>query len=409
MVWIHGGGLINGAGKDFDPTPLIAGGGVIVVTFNYRLGLLGFLAHPALDGEDHLAGNYGFMDQQFALGWVQRNIAAFGGDPGRVTIFGESAGGLSVYSQLASPLAAGLFQQAIAQSGAYAGFDDYLDRMRLLAVAETAGTPGVLSGTAVADAVGCTNQTVACLRAAAPAMFIGLSRAIFPFIDGTLLPQAPGAAFASGSFNQVPVKTGTNHDEYRYFVAQNYDLNKGVGPLMNPDYTNAIDALFWSLTAPDLAAALADYPPPDPSAPADAASLELGAAGTDGTFACTARRAIRALAQYVTVHAYEFNDDGAPGFKVSFPLGAYHGADVQYLFNRDGKPAPFTPAQQALSQAMIGYWTQFAKTGDPNSPGEPAWAAYDPATDERQSFVPPAPVVESGFAADHDCALWDSF
>jgi para-nitrobenzyl esterase len=91
MVWIHGGGLINGAGKDFDPTPLIAGGGVIVVTFNYRLGLLGFLAHPALDGEGHLAGNYGLMDQQFALAWVQRNIAAFGGDPDRVTIFGESA------------------------------------------------------------------------------------------------------------------------------------------------------------------------------------------------------------------------------------------------------------------------------------------------------------------------------
>jgi para-nitrobenzyl esterase len=410
MVWIHGGGLVNGAGRDFDPTPLIEGGGVIVVTFNYRLGLLGFLAHPALDSEGHLAGNYGFMDQQFALAWVQRNVAAFGGDPSRVTIFGESAGGLSVYSQLASPLAAGLFQQAIAQSGAYAGFDDYLHRMRPIAVAETTSTPGVLSGAAVANAVDCTSQTAACLRDAAPAMFIGLSRAIFPFIDGTLLPQAPGAAFASGNFNRVPVMTGTNHDEYRYFVAQNYDLNKGVGPLMNPDYTSAIDTLFWSLTAADLAAVLADYPPPGSGSPADAASLELGAAGTDGTFACTARRAIRALAQYVTVHAYEFNDENAPWFPpLSFPLGAYHGADVQYLFNRNGNPAPFTLAQQRLSQAMISYWTQFAKTGDPNSPGQPAWAPYDPATDERQSFVPPVPVVESGFATDHDCDLWDSF
>jgi para-nitrobenzyl esterase len=240
-------------------------------------------------------------------------------------------------------------------------------------------------------------------------MFIDLSRGIFPFIDGTLLPQAPGAAFASGSFNQVPVMTGTNHDEYRYFVAQNYDLNKGVGPLMNADYTTAVHMLFSPLSAADLAAVLVDYPPPGPSAPADAASLELGAAGTDGTFACTARRAMQALARHVTVHAYEFNDENAPGFKVSFPLGAYHGADVQYFFNRDGKPAPFTPAQQALSQAMIGYWTQFAKTGDPNSPGRPVWAPYDPATDERQSFVPPLPVVESGFAADHDCELWDSF
>jgi para-nitrobenzyl esterase len=408
MVWIHGGGLVNGAGRDFDPTPLIEGGGVIVVTFNYRLGLLGFLAHPALDSESHLVGNYGFMDQQFALAWVQRNIAAFGGDPDRVTIFGESAGGLSVYSQLASPLAAGLFQQAIAQSGAYAGFGDYLDRMRPIAAAETVSTPGVESGVAVANAVGCVSQTAACLRAIPPAMFIGLSRAIFPFIDGTLLPQAPGTAFASGSFNRVPVMTGTNHDEYRYFVAQNYDLDKNVGPLMNSDYPSAIGTLFWSLTTANLAAVLADYPPP-PSLPADAGSLELGAAGTDGTFACAARRAMQALAQYVTVHAYEFNDENAPGFSVSFPLGAYHGADVQYLFNRNGKPAPFTLAQQQLSQAMISYWTQFAKTGDPNSPGQPAWAPYDPATDERQSFVPPVPVVESGFAGDHDCDLWDSF
>ena len=410
MVWIHGGGLINGAGRDFDPTPLIEGGDVIVVTFNYRLGLLGFLAHPALDNEGHLAGNYGLMDQQFALGWVQRNIAAFGGDPDRVTIFGESAGGLSVYSQLASPLAAGLFQQAIAQSGAYAGFDDYLDRMRSITVAETTGTPGVASGVAVADAVGCADQTAACLRAAAPAMFIGLSRAIFPFIDGTLLPQAPGAAFASGSFNQVPVMTGTNHDEYRYFVAQNYDLNKGVGPLMNADYTTAIDMLFAPLSAADLAAVLVDYPPPGPSAPADAASLELGAAGTDGTFACTARRAMQALAQHVTVHAYEFNDENAPGFTVSFPLGAYHGGDVQYLFNRNGKPAPFTPAQQQLSQAMISYWTQFAKTGDPNSSGEPLWSPYSASTDQFQSLIPPVPVVESNFDSSHQCStFWDTF
>jgi len=109
MVWIHGGGLNKGAGSDFDPTPLVEGGDVIVVTINYRLGMLGFFAQQALDSERHLAGNYGFMDQQFALDWVQRNIAAFGGDPSRVTIFGESAGGLSVYSQIASPLAAGLF------------------------------------------------------------------------------------------------------------------------------------------------------------------------------------------------------------------------------------------------------------------------------------------------------------
>ena len=413
MVWIHGGGLTQGAGSDFDPTPLVKGGGVIVVTINYRLGLLGFLAHPALDSEGHLAGNYGLMDQQFALGWVRRNIAAFGGNPHRVTIFGESAGGLSVYSQLASPLAAGLFRRAIAQSGAYASFADYLDRIIPIAIAETAGGPGVDPGTTVADRLGCTSQTAACLRGVTvtAATVVGLRpRAIFPFIDGTLLTQTLRGAFASGSFNRVPVITGTNHDEYRYFVARNYDLNPGVGPLNNADYTTAVDAVFGATPwLPPLV--LLEYPLPSspPPPPADAASLALGAAGTDGTFGCTARHAMQDLAHYVTTYAYEFNDEHAPApAGVSFPMGAYHGADVQYLFNRNGVPAVFTPDQQQLSQVMISYWTQFAKTGDPNSPGHPVWAPYLPATDERLSFLPPEPVVESGFATDHLCAFWDS-
>jgi para-nitrobenzyl esterase len=412
MVWIHGGGLNDGAGSEFDPTPLVEGGGVIVVTFNYRLGLLGFLAHPALDSEGHLAGNYGLMDQQFALAWVKRNIAAFGGNPHRVTVFGESAGGLSVYSHLASPLAAGLFERAIAQSGAYASFADYLNRIIPIAVAETTSSPAVKSGVAVADAVGCTNQTAACLRSVPAVALIGLRpRAIFPFVDGTLLTQAPGAAFDSGDFNRVPVMTGTNHDEYRFFVAREYDLDKSVGPLQNSDYAGAVDALYWSLTPTELTSVLTNYPLPL-NPPADAASLALGAAGTDGIFACTARHATQALAEYVPTYAYEFNDENAPtpaSPPLSFPLGAFHGADVQYLFNRNGIPAPFTPDQEQLSETMISYWTEFAKTGDPNSPGRPVWAPYDPATDERQSFVPPVPVVESGFAADHQCALWDLF
>ena len=412
MVWIHGGGLTEGAGSDFDPTPLVEGGSVIVVTLNYRIGLLGFLAHPALDTEGHLAGNYGLMDQQSALEWVQRNIGAFGGNPHRVTVFGESAGGLSVYSQLASPLAGGLFERAIAQSGAYASFSDYLERIVPIAAAETTSTPAVDSGVAIADKVGCTGQTATCLRSVPAVTLVGLKpRAIFPFIDGTLLTQAPGAAFQSGNFNRVPVVTGTNHDEYRYFVAREFDLNPSVGPLQNSNYASAVDTVFWSLSATELTSVLATYPLP-PTPPDDAASLALGAAGTDGIFACTARHALQALAQYVTTYAYEFNDENAPSPAfpaLSFPLGAFHSADVQYLFNRQGIPAPFTPEQEQLSQAMISYWTQFAKTGDPNSPGQPSWAPYDPATDQRQSFVPPAPVVEEGFAANHNCTLWDLF
>jgi para-nitrobenzyl esterase len=413
MVWIHGGGLTQGAGSDFDPTPLVEEGGVVVVTLNYRLGLLGFLAHPALDSEGHLAGNYGLMDQQFALAWVQQNIRAFGGDAERVTIFGESAGGLSVYAQLASPLSAGLFARAIAQSGAYASFADYLGQIVPIAQAETTGTPVVESGVAIAAALGCTSQTAACLRGVAESSLVSLTpHTVYPFVDAILLAQTPGAAFDSGNFNRVPVTTGTNHDEYRFQVAEDYDLKKGVGPLKNADYASAIAAAFRSLTPAQQSLVLAAYPLP-PGAPADAASLALGAAGTDGIFACTARHALQALAQYVTIYAYEFNDENAPppaGFPaLSFPLGAYHSADVQYLFDRLGVAPAFTTDQEQLSDAMISYWTHFAKRGDPNSADRPFWAPYDPATDERMSFVPPKPAVESGFAAAHQCALWDLF
>ena len=127
MVWIHGGSLTSGAGSGYDPSQLVKKG-VIVVTINYRLGTLGFFAESQIDAEGHENGNYGFMDQQFALKWVQKNIAGFGGDPKRVTIFGESAGGQSVYANVASPTAKGLFHGAISESGSYSSFADYLNR-----------------------------------------------------------------------------------------------------------------------------------------------------------------------------------------------------------------------------------------------------------------------------------------
>ena len=415
MVWIHGGGLNKGAGSEFDPTPLIEGGDVIVVTLNYRLGVLGFLAQSAIDSEGHLAGNYGLMDQQFALAWVQRNIEAFGGDADRVTIFGESAGGLSIYSQLASPLAAGLFQSAIAQSGAYAGFAPHyrVNILKLKDAETTGGGPDVLSGMALADVVGCTDQSATCLRAVDPASLISAQGAIFPFLDGSVLVKTPGQAFFRGEFNRVPVLTGNNHDEYRYFVATNFNLNPAVGPVTVANYAADVTMIFGATISPSV---LSEYPVPS-TASAEVPPLQLSAAGTDGIFVCTARRAERSLSQYVTVYAYEFSDENAPVpapayATVGFPMGAYHSADVQYLFNRNGVAAPFTPDQQLLSQAMIGYWTKFAKKGDPNSKGQPHWAPYNSAIDDRQSFVPPTPAVESSaeFDSFHMCSsYWDLF
>ena len=425
MVWIHGGGLVRGVASDYDPSPLVEQGGVIVVTFDYRLGLLGFFTHPALDDEGHLAGNYGLMDQQAALAWVKRNIAAFGGDPKRITVFGESAGGLSVYSQLASPLAAGLFERAIAQSGAYASFADYLDRIVDITTAETTSTQAIPSGLDIAAALGCPDPTTAaaCLRnpLVTPATIVPNNpQAVFPFIDGSLLTQPLHSAYSSGNFNRVPVMTGTNHDEYRYFVATDFDIDLGT-PLVNtcpsasPCYPDALAKVYWSLNAAQIASVLAAYPV-TASSPSDAGSLALGAAGTDGTFACTANRAMEELATHVLTFAYEFNDENAPvpqqpGYStVSFPMGAYHSADVQYLFNLGGSAAPFTANQVKLSHAMVTYWTNFAKRSDPNALGLPVWIPYIAFVDLRQSLVPPMPRMEWGFTIDHKCTqLWNHY
>jgi para-nitrobenzyl esterase len=407
MVWIHGGGLTGGAGSDYDPSQLVKKG-VIVVTINYRLGLLGFFAQSALDTEGHEAGNYGFMDQQLALNWVRRNILGFGGDPSRVTIFGESAGGQSVYSQLASPTAAHLFRGAIAESGSYVEFQDYFDDIVTLPIGETTGTSLVPSGSSIATSVGCASQTAACLRAVPAATLVGVEAGVvYPFVDGILLTQTPSAAFASGQFNQVPVISGTNHDEWRIFVAEQYALGNLLATL--PEYDAAELALWGPLLASTVESLYPDSPANDVNGPE-----ALGASGTDGIFACPARNADQLLSQFVTTYTYEFNDENAPPAQSSilgltFPLGAYHAAEIQYLFVVGGTPPPFTPAQQQLSAAMVTYWTQFAKNLNPNSPSEPVWSPYSIATDQFQSLIPPTPMVESTFAANHLCEFWDAF
>jgi len=411
MFWIHGGGLVSGAGSDYDPTPLVEQG-VIVVTINYRLGYLGFFAQTAIDAEGHENGNYGLMDQQFALQWVQNNIAAFGGDPSNVTIFGESAGGQSVYCQLASPTAAGLYAHAIAESGSYTIFQNvlvtFLDPIAPLSVGETTGTGLVPSGATIANHVGCSIQTAACLRAVSnTAMVSGQAGQVFPFVDGTLLTETPFAAFADGNFNRVPVMAGTNHDEWRAFVAGQYDF-QGNPISTLAKYAAAAIALWGPLLGPFISGTIYPY------SHFSSGGVALGTSGTDGIFACGARNADELLSNFTTTYAYEFNDENAPPAQalvpgLTFPLGAYHGAEIQYLFN-NGYPFLFNAAQQQLSQAMVSYWTTFAKTGDPNSPSTPTWSPYNTVADEFQSLIPPTPVVEpsGSFNTDHICDFWNA-
>jgi len=391
MVWIHGGALVTGESNDYDPTAL-ADDGTTVVTINYRLGALGFLAHPALADANGQSGDYGLMDQQAALRWVQRNIASFGGNPRNVTIFGESAGGLSTLSQVASPQAKGLFDRAIVESGSYNLIQASLSG------AETAGE-------AFAAKAGCASQTAACLRSLPVSTILANENAggYTPNINSEVLPETLGAALATGNFNRVPIINGTNRDEWRLFVA----LSALEGnPVTASNYQSMISA---TLGVPAAVAAIIEAQYPLSAYPSP--SVALGAVGTDAIFACPALTIDQSVSRFVPTFAYEFNDENAPqNFlpPVGFPYGAAHASELQYLF---GLPTgafqgTLSAQQQQLAATMKGYWTNFAQRGFPSSFGTPFWPLFNNLTQTVQSLAPPAPQTETGFANTHNCAFW---
>jgi para-nitrobenzyl esterase len=399
MVWMHGGAYFLGAGSQFDPTKMVTTGRVIVVTINYRLGALGFMAHPALSAESSYggSGNYGTMDQQLALQWVQHNIAAFGGNPKRVTIFGESAGGNSVLAQLVSPTAAGLFQRVISQSGT--------SEQRLPTLAEAEAT-----GQTFANAVGCPGQTAECLRAVPVATLVArqgligspalLGIAATPNVDGRVLPKSIDAALASGDFHRVRVVNGTNRDEMRLYIA--LYVSQAIGPI-TPELLPQLTSVFFGSDTP---AVLAEYPARDYPSP----DLNYTALLTDYIFACPAFEADQAMARLTKTYAYEFADEDAPtlGFPpVSFPYGASHGFELPYLFDYAGYVPTFTAEQRKLSDEMIRAWTNFARHGNPGGAWRPLTRSGDGFF---ASLVPPGPVrkAASDFDQDHKCSFWSS-
>ena len=391
MVWIHGGALVTGESDDYDPAALVADG-VTVVTINYRLGALGFLAHPALADANGQSGDYGLMDQQAALRWVQRNIASFGGNPHDVTVFGESAGGLSTLSQVASPQARGLFERAIVQSGSY-----NLTQASL-ASAEAAGE-------AFAAKAGCASQTAACLRSLPVSTILANQNAAgyTPNINTEVLPETLGTAFATGNFNRVPIINGTNRDEWRLFVA----LSELSGnPVTASNYQDMISS---TLGVPAAVAAFiaAKYP----LTAFHSSSIALGAVGTDAIFACPALTIDQSVSRFVPTFAYEFNDENAPELflpPVSFPYGAAHASEIQYLMGLPTAafPGTLSAQQQQLAATMKGYWTNFATRGFPSSSGTPFWPLFNNPTQNMQSLAPPAPQTETDFANTHNCAFW---
>jgi para-nitrobenzyl esterase len=391
MVWIHGGALVTGESDDYNPAKLVEDG-VTVVTINYRLGALGFLAHPALADAKGQSGDYGLEDQQAALRWVQRNIASFGGDPRNVTLFGESAGGLSTLSQVASPQARGLFQKAIVESGSY--------DLTQAPLSTAAG-----AGEAFATKAGCASQTAACLRSLPVSTILASedTAGYTPNINSEVLPESLGAAFATGNFNRVPIINGTNRDEWRLFVA----LSELEGnPVTASNYQSMISSTLG--VSPAAAAVIAaEYPLSAFASP----SVALGAVGTDAIFACPALTIDQSVSRFVPTFAYEFNDENAPeNFlpPVSFPYGAPHASEIQYLMELPTAvfPGTLSVQQQQLAETMKGYWTNFAKRGFPSSLGTPIWPLFNNFSQKMESLAPPTPQTETDFANTHNCAFW---
>ncbi|MGP3950029.1 carboxylesterase/lipase family protein [Streptomyces sp. 7N604] len=398
LVWLHGGGNTYGAGSDYDAAAL-ASRGMVVVTVNYRLGALGWLAHPALSAEstDAASGDYGLMDQQAALRWVRQHIGAFGGDRQRVTLGGQSAGSADTCLHIASPTAQRLFHQAIQQSGSCTSAD---------ALAPLPLPAAERNGQDFAASVGCTDpaNAAACLRAVPVTRLIGSaprpSALWTPNTGPDVLPVAPREAWASGRVNAVPTLSGSTHDEYRYFTAVYVDL-LGNGPLTPASY-----AALVRLQQPGKAEAiLREYP----AAAYPSANLAYSAYGTDQRFACPAREDSRLYSGRVPVYAYEFADPQAPPFVPAphTPQGAFHASELVYLFPMDAL-RPLTPAQKRLSRVMTGYWARFVATGNPNGPGAPVWPRYTAGGDRIQVLDPGGVAPTTGFPADHHCAFWQA-
>ncbi|MEI6440695.1 MAG: carboxylesterase family protein [Alphaproteobacteria bacterium] len=432
MVWIYGGAFTSGStGMYADPSALVSKG-VVVVAMNYRLGALGFLAHPALRDSDGSAGDYGIMDQQAALRWVQDNIAGFGGDPKNVTIFGESAGGFSVMTHLASPGSAGLFQKAIIESGAY-GVSGQLTQAEL----EDRSAKALAKVLEAKDDAPATcdpaKVTADCLRALPLSMVRGKLMNAFttevgnvvPSVDGKVLPQTIKATFAAGGNNKVPVINGANENENTLFIALGELAARFTAKPANfnpADRSFLMTAEAYAKTAEEQsktsgvpAADLMGKHYPLKAYGKDVAlqpTLASAAAGTDATFSCNGINvSTRVAAQGQPIWMYEFRDQGAPSlvgsiagkYVLSFNQGAAHASELPYIFNMmDVGSAD----RKALKETMATYWTNFARDGNPNGKGVPAWAGFK--TGKVQALDVPEDggvkaMAATAFKAEHKC------
>ncbi len=398
MVWIHGGFNISGSASDAVPFVnrgelysgefLAENHGVIVVSFDYRVGLFGFFDHSDLVAEGG-TGNQGLLDQQFAMHWVHDNIAKFGGDPANVTIFGQSAGATDVCMHVAAPSSRGLFQHAILESQG-------------CTIHQKAGTDGKAAATAFATSVGCppdvAGGVLACLRAksatdlmASPSVAAGTGFGLD--VDGVFMPDQPRALFNAGAIAQVPYLIGSNTDEGTLFLGATKLTTEA-------EYKAALAARFGAFGQPTVNAIAALYPVTNfadgmPN-PAQAAFARVVG---DSLIACpTFDTAARIAHGGNAVYLYNFD---IPFVVPGLFLGATHGAELLSVF---GTSPAFTADTKAASDLMQRYWTQFARSGNPNEGTDLAWPAFTDAQNVRVNFAL-QPTIVTGFRAA-ECTFW---
>lgn len=402
MVWLHGGSFKDGAGHLYGAQRMANEGNVAVVTVNYRLGAFGFLSHPALDKGPGagMSGNYGLQDQQAALRWVQRNIEAFGGDADNVTLAGESGGAAAVCSHLAAPRSAGLFHRAIMQSNPcmndHSEYHSAVPRSRSVAAEQ---------GRKIATALGCDvdgSSTADCLRDRDVAQIrdaSGEGDGLGPVYGTDTLPTQPKATVENGHVHGVPVMHGINRDEERFML-----LGSHPEPVPPEQYRREIENRFGQ----NAGAVLDTYPCAD----TDDCRVTLAAVQTDANFAYPMTTTSAALSEKAPVYAYEYADPNAPAMKgvpdSGYPLGAYHTAELPSLFGTSWF-AELEPAQQELSRQMIGYWSRFARDGDPNAGGAPDWRPTSAGDRFVLQLAPGEGGIEpTDFRQRHNIEFWRS-
>lgn len=396
MVWIHGGAFSAGSGSfsQYDGKEL-ASLGVVVVTINYRLGPLGFLAHAALSAEptNGVSGNYGLLDQIAALQWVRNNISAFGGNPNNVTIFGESAGAMSVTYLMLSPLAEGLFHRVIAQSGTPV-ISSYF-----FPISSGSMDDALEVGGEFADALGCAQESdlLICIRSKSADEIIettGLDPGayyidrfpFFPVVDGWVIPGDPKTLFSSGNIHDVPLIIGTNANEGAAFIASVSTVD---------DYESWVQLVFGD----DVDEILENFPANE----SDLLQV-FDQLYTIALFTHPARFVAGSMANKASkVYLYQLTR--IPPTEAAQLFGAYHGLDIPYVFGNLAESEGYNVTDFALSANLMNYWVNFAKTGDPNASGLTGWPEYD-SEDQYLEFGDTV-TVQSGLHKE-ECDLLDT-